>query len=92
MPANIVTTEDLFEFKEELLEELKKLFNSRNNLKNKKWLKSKEVRAQLSISPGTLQQLRISGQLPYSKIGGILFYQSKDIQALIEKNCIDSEV
>ena len=92
MPANIVTTEDLFEFKEELLEELKKLFNSRNNLKNKKWLKSKEVRAQLSISPGTLQQLRISGQLPYSKIGGILFYQSKDIQALIDQNCIDSAV
>ncbi len=60
MPAQIITTDDLREFKIELLDEISKLLEESKELKPKKWLKSTEVRKLLNISPGTLQTLRIN--------------------------------
>jgi hypothetical protein len=50
----------------------------------KKWLKSHEVRRLLKISPGTLQSLKSSGIIPYTKIGGVHFYDYEEIQHLLE--------
>jgi len=86
MPAQIITTDDLREFKIELLEEIRNLFNERKELKSKKWLKSCEVRKMLNISPGTLQTLRINGTLPYTKIGGTMYYSLNDIEKLLSQN------
>ncbi|SFS83998.1 Helix-turn-helix domain-containing protein [Zhouia amylolytica] len=86
MAATIITTEDLREFKMELLDELKELLQNQNGYNTKKWLKSHEVRELLKISPGTLQNLRINGTLPYTKIGGVLFYDYKEILQVMEKN------
>lgn len=44
MATEIITTEDLQIFKNELLDDIKKLFNSKNDPTAKKWLKSYEVR------------------------------------------------
>jgi predicted site-specific integrase-resolvase len=52
----------------------------------KKWLKSYEVRELLNISPGTLQNLRINGTLPYTKIGGVMFYDYEDIKKILTEN------
>ena len=52
----------------------------------KQWLKSKEVRKLLNISPGTLQTLRINKTLSYTKIGGILYYNNADIEKLLSAN------
>lgn len=90
MAATIITTEDLIEFKKELLEEIKKIFESQSTTQNKKWLKSAEVRELLNISPGTLQNLRINGTLSYTKIGGIMYYDNQDIVKLLEKNKVNS--
>ena len=68
MAATIITTEDLYIFKEELLVDIKAMINHQSGFAPKKWLKSPEVRDLLSISPGTLQNLRINGTLPYSKV------------------------
>jgi hypothetical protein len=38
----------------------------------------------LKISPGTLQNLKNSGVIPFSKMGGIHFYDSEEIQRLLE--------
>ena len=57
----IITTDDLYEFKTELLDEIKLLFKEHNGQPSKKWLKSYEVRKILNISPGTLQNLRVKG-------------------------------
>jgi len=84
MASEIITTDDLREFKIELFSELKKLFNE--NQLTKKWLKSREVRKMLGISPGTLQNMRINGTLPFTRMGGILFYDSNDIQKILESN------
>jgi AAA+ ATPase superfamily predicted ATPase len=86
MAANIITLEDLQNFKQELLSELKKILSQRQTVPVRKWLKSHEVRRLLTLSPGTLQTLRINGTLPFTKIGGIIFYDYDDIQKMIEEN------
>lgn len=85
MPTSIVTTEDLKDFKNELLEELKQ-FVSNNASAPKKWLKSSEVMELLKISPGTLQTLRINGTIPYTKIGGLIYYEASEIDRVMEEN------
>jgi len=91
MAATIITTEDLQEFKHELLGSIKELLNSQITFKQKKWLKSPEVRELLSISPGTLQNLRINGTLPYSKVGGVIYYDYEEILKVIEDNRIHNK-
>lgn len=86
MPVTILTTEDLYDFKLELLDEIKKLLVQPKLQEPKKYLKSSEVMEMLSISPGTLQNLRINGTLPYSKIGGIILYEEKEIERVMEEN------
>lgn len=91
MPTSIITTDDLREFKLELLGDIKELLNSRSISKPKKWLKSQKVRELLSISPGTLQNLRINGTLPYSKVGGVIYYDYEEILKVIEENKIHNK-
>ncbi|MFV0472178.1 MAG: helix-turn-helix domain-containing protein [Paludibacteraceae bacterium] len=86
MPAQIITTDDLREFKIELLEEITKLFEDKKETSIKKWLKSSEVRKMLNVSPGTLQTLRINGTLPFTKVGGTNYYNLNDIEKLLS-NC-----
>lgn len=86
MPTSIITTEDLREFKMELLEEIKKLLSNQTGSGTKKWLKSTEVMELLKISPGTLQNFRINGTLPFTKIGGIIYYDSEEINRLLMTN------
>ena len=86
MAVEILTTDDLYEFKLELLEEMKKVIQSLKQQEPKKYLKSSEVMELLSISPGTLQNLRLNGTLPYSKIGGIILYEEKEIERVLDEN------
>ena len=86
MPAQIITTDDLREFKIELLDEIRIIVSEQKTPATKKWLKSSEVRGILNISPGTLQTLRINGTLPYTKIGGTNYYNFTDIEKLLSKN------
>lgn len=73
----------------ELLEEIKKLLGTQSKGTSKQWLKSTEVMELLKISPGTLQNLRVNGTLPYSKIGGLIYYDATEINSLLEKSRID---
>ena len=86
MPTEIVTTDDLREFKTDLLTEFRKMLKEHHGQPAKKWLKSYEVRDLLNISPGTLQNMRINGTLPYTKIGGVMFYDYEDIKKMLEEN------
>lgn len=84
MAVEIITREDLNEFRSLLLNDIKEIIQS-NPQKTKQWLKSNEVRKLLNISPGTLQNLRINGTLSYTKIGGINYYKYDDIIKMLEK-------
>ena len=90
MAATIITTDDLREFKVELLEEIKGIL-SEDNTQNKQWLRSSELRKMLKISPGTLQNLRVNGTLPYTKIGGVIYYEYSDILKMIEDNKFNNQ-
>lgn len=83
MALEIVTKDDLQEFKNDLLQELKNLLLSKSN-NQKQWLRSADVKALLKISSGTLQNMRINGTLRYSKVGGTLYYNYEDIEKLLQ--------
>jgi hypothetical protein len=89
MAIEVITREDLNEFRTLLLDDLKDLISGKKE-EPKQWLKSKEVRKLLTISPGTLQNMRINGTLSYTKIGGIIYYSSKDIDKVLEFNKVNA--
>jgi len=86
MPAQIITSDDLREFKIELLDEIRFIIKDQKSNHTKQWLKSAEVRKLLNISPATLQTLRINGTLPFTKIGGTNYYNATDIDTLLSEN------
>lgn len=90
MATEILTTDDLYEFKVQLFGELKKLLTENPKATPKKYLKSAEVMEMLQVSPGTLQNLRINGTLPYTKIGGIILYEYEEILEVLKDNRVAS--
>ena len=83
MGVEIVTKEDLQQFRFQLLEDLKGFISQLQPVQQKKWLRSSEVRKLLKISPGTLQNLRITEKLNPKKIGGIMYYSYDEIHNLL---------
>jgi len=82
----ILTKDDLNEFKNELIEVLDSYFQQNGIEKSPeetKWLKSNDVERMLKISTTKLQVMRLSGLLPYSKIGNTIFYDLKDVNKVI---------
>jgi hypothetical protein len=51
-----------------------------------KWLRSRDVRAMLSISDSTLQTMRINGTIPAYQLGASWFYRYDEIIAALEAN------
>jgi hypothetical protein len=84
MQLNIITIEDLLQFKSELFTEMNRLIKGGKESLTTQWLRSAEVRKMLNISPGTLQNLRVSGTLPYRKIGGSMFYNREEIERIMK--------
>lgn len=84
MATEIITKEDLNEFRQVLLQEIKDLLSNKIP-QQKEWLKSPEVRKLLKISPGTLQNLRINGTLRFTRLGSIIYYREEDIQKILEE-------
>ena len=86
MPANIVTQEDLERFKESLLEEIQEILLKHDRVTLDRWIKSNRVMGKLGISPGTLQNFRINGTIPFSKLGGIIYYDEEEIHNILMDN------
>jgi hypothetical protein len=86
MAIEVITKEDLNELRQLLIADLSTLLEIKPQQQQKKWLKSNEVRELLNISPGTLQNLRINGTLTYTRVGGIIFYESAHIDKLLNGN------
>ncbi len=77
-----ITYQDLLEFKVELIAILKANFS--NEPKNR-WIKSKEVRKILDLSPGTLQTLRNSNKIEFTKIGRTIYYDRNAVNKMLEE-------
>lgn len=90
MSVEIITKEDLQQFKSELLEELLKIIQP-NQPQGKQWLKSQDVRKLLNISPGTLQNLRINGKLRFTQVGTINTTNRKTFTACLKTEAAPSK-
>ena len=53
---------------------------------NNNWLDGQDVMQMLHISKRTLQNLRDSKTLPFSRVNGKFFYKLSDIQSVLESN------
>ena len=84
MAVNILTNEDLQQFKADLFAELQKLFPTHLANQQKKFLKSYQVREMLGISRGTLQTMRTNGTLVPTQVGGLMFYDYEDILKMMQ--------
>lgn len=80
----LITKDYLQEFKEELLAEIDRMLQNGGVKGTQKWLKSDEVKKLLNVSSGTLQAMRRSGTLPYTKIGGLIYYNMDDIHQMLD--------
>lgn len=86
MKVEFITKEDLEIFKQEIITEIRRYspFNRKKDQEIKQWIKSYEVRKLLGISPGTLQNMRLNGTIPFKRIGGLIFYKYEDILNMME--------
>ncbi len=76
-----VTFQDLLDLKEVLLNEIR---SQHKGQVTQKWLKSKDVRDMLGISACTLQTMRNNDEIPFSRIGGVIYYQPEAIDAYLK--------
>ena len=84
MSVEIVTREDLEQFRVRFLSDLKEVISESKTIEPKSWLKGNEVCRFLKIGASKLQGLRITGKLRSSKIGGIHYYKFEDIEKMIQ--------
>jgi len=88
MEISIVTQEDLQELTEFFIQSvesiLKEQLAGHAQEPDIVLLKSHQVQRMLGISPGTLQNMRVNGIIPFSKVGGVIFYDKQDILNIID--------
>ena len=80
----LLTVQDLVEFKQQLLSEIKQLLKQQPSKPEKQWLKAFEIKKMLRLSSGKLQYLRDKGVIPFKKLGGVTYYDFDQIQQLME--------
>jgi len=81
--AQLVTLADLEKFRVTLMIDIRMMLEGHLDKPIKRWLKSYEVKKLLNISGGTLQTLRNNGKLPYTKIGGLIYYDASQIEKIL---------
>ena len=82
MQALLKLSEDINDIKSKIAPPKK---SSTDKLKGE-WIDGQDVILALNISKRTLQTLRDSKKLPYSRINGKFYYKVSDIEALLENN------
>lgn len=90
MDISLITPEDLQVFrqtlKQELLHEIRERLKEYKEMHTKRqWLKSHDVMRLLLIAPSTLQSMRVKGLLPYSKVGGVIYYDLDDVRRMMDQ-------
>lgn len=70
----------------EIKAHLQYLKKTRAEIFNESWIDGQDVLLALNISQRTLQTLRDSGTLPFSKLNGKFYYKVSDLEALLESN------
>jgi hypothetical protein len=84
---------EFFDFIKSISDDLIYIKSYLKDLKNQpvekfsdRWIDGQEVMMMLHVSKRTLQTLRDSNVLPFSRINGKFFYKVSDIELLLESN------
>lgn len=91
MAIDIVTKEDLENFKTDLFAELQKLLSEKKTKEVREYLKTWEVMKAFDISKGTLQAMRANGKLPFTRMGKCIYFKYEDIKRLLDENKIHNK-
>ena len=83
---DMVTKEDLWQFGLELLCNIGTLMTQTREVQNEiveqEWIKSKQVRLLMNMSPGSIQNLRVTQKVRYKKILGSYYYNKVNLLKL----------
>jgi len=83
----MVTSIELQAFADRIEKMVRRLENRYSNFGlNNRWLDNQEVMQLLKISPRTLQSYRDQGILPFTRLGGKIYYKASDVEAILEAN------
>lgn len=86
MEIEFITPQDLENLKRDLLAEIKKILLPEKSSRGKKWIKSRHIQKVLAISAGTLQNLRNKGEIPFTKLGGVILNEVYEIDHLLDNS------
>ena len=79
----LVTLDDLEKFRVTLMMDIRCMLEAPLSKSPKRGLKSNEVRKLLNISGGTLQTLRNNRKLPFTRVGGLIYYDAAEIDLIL---------
>lgn len=83
-----ITKDDLRQSQMQLLNEIEKLLDEKikpaSNDYKPEWIRTKAARTFMSMSPATIQSLRISGKVRFKKVLGAYYYYFPDLKNLFE--------
>lgn len=65
------------------------LCKNKRNKKLDEWLDNQDVCLRLNISPRTLQTLRDTRRIGFSKINHKIYYKTKDVEKFLQSNQIN---
>jgi hypothetical protein len=83
----MITSIELQAFADRIEKMVRRLENRYSNFGlNNRWLDNQEVMQLLKISPRTLQSYRDQGILPFTRLGGKIYYKASDVEAILEAN------
>lgn len=87
---DVLTKDDLRQFRMLLVNDIRKIMqetetDEKDNIQAE-WLKSRAVRKLLDMSPGSLQNLRVTKKVRFKRVLGSYYYNHEDLKNLfIEK-------
>lgn len=87
--SDVLTKDDLRQFRMLLINDLRKIMEeattSDKDTIHPEWLKSRAVRKLLDMSPGSLQNLRVTKKVRFKKLLGSYYYNSEDLKNLFSE-------
>lgn len=86
--SDTVTKDDLRQFGMLLINDIRKIIENETSEKDNidpEWLKSRVARKLMDMSPGSLQNLRVTGKVRYKKVLGSYYYNKSDLRKLFSE-------
>jgi hypothetical protein len=88
----LITVQDLIDFKQQLIVDIKKLLKEQTGHPGHQWLKAFEIKKMLRLSESKLKYLRDKGVIPFKKLGGVTYYNLEEIESLMHSGKLNDQM